>query len=150
MAKEHISIINAELNLGLGKGKTLRCLLSDYESIYAFLKNNKKTTKQTLHIFDVTHTEKSTNNDILEVNDHINRIGANPFIGNQAKYKIDFINVEHLYEKTNRGVITNSLGPEYNKYKNKVQHPSTYLANISALGKICKYKIKAYLVNQNQ
>ena len=150
MAKEHISIINAELRSGLGKGKTLRCLLSDYENIYAFLKNNKKTTQQTLHIFDATHTEKSTNNDILEVNDHINRIGVNPFIGNQAKYKIDFINVEHLYEKTNRGVITNSLGAEYNKYKNKVQYPSTYLANISALGKICKYKIKAYLVNQNQ
>ena len=150
MAKEHISIINTELCSGLGKGTTLRCLLSDYENIYVFLKNNKKATKQTLHIFDVTHIEQITNNDILEVNDHINRIGENPFIGNQAKYNIDFINVEHLYEQTNRGVITNSLGPEYNRYKNKVQYPSTYLANISALGKICKYKIKAYLVNQNQ
>ena len=150
MDKENISIINKELLSDLGKGTVLRCVLSDYEKIYKFLRNNKKTSKQTLYLFDLTYSEQKMNNDILEVNDHINRIGQNPFIGNQEKYKIDFINVEHLYVKTKRGIITNSLGSEYNKYKTQVEHPSTYLANISALGKICEYQIKAYLVNQSQ
>jgi len=149
MVKENISIINTELCTTLGRGKVLSCELSEYEKIYKFLQHNKKPSKQTLHLFDVTHTERSANKKILEVNDHINRIGENPFIGNQKKYNIDFINVEHLYEKTNIGVITNSLGPQYNKYKTKIKYPSTYLANVSALGKICGYKIKAYLVNQN-
>ena len=150
MDKENISIINKELSSDFGKGKVLSCALSDYEKIYKFLKQNKKTTKQTLYLFDVTHSEQRINNKILEVNDHINRIGENPFIGNQEKYKIDFINVEHLYVKTKRGITTNSLGGEYNKYKTKVENPSTYLANISALGKICEYTIKAFLINQSQ
>ena len=133
MEKDNISIINKELSSDLGKGEVLRCALSDYEKIYKFLKHNKKTSQQTLYLFDITYSEQRMNNNILGVNDHINRIGENPFIGNQEKYKIDFINVEHLYVKTKRGTTTNSLGAEYNKYKTKVENPSTYLANISAL-----------------
>ena len=111
---------------------------SDYKLIEKILKQNK--TRQ-LAIYDITHTED--HKEPIPINDHINRIGNNPFIGKQQEYGIDFINIEHLYTQHKKGVITNSCGD----HKKITPYPSTHIANIATLSYILNYKIDAYLVH---
>lgn len=110
---------------------------SDYTKIEKIFKKNKS---KNLEIYDITSTIK--NKKVVPINDHINRIGHNPFIGKQKNYKIDFINIEHLYEQDPEGVITNSCGD----HKIIEPYPSTHIANIAILGHILGYTIKAFLV----
>ena len=79
---------------------------------------------------------------MLPVNDHINRIGHNPFIGNQQNYNIDFINIENIYKQHPNGVTTNSCGNQ----QMIEPHPSTHLANIAILAHLLGYTINAHLV----
>ncbi len=101
-----------------------------------------------VHIFDITHNTNHPNRSIFFVNDHINKIGENPFIGHQDFFNIDFINVENLYIQSSLGVITTCYGERYNKNKTNAEFPSTYLANVAALAHISQIKIKAHLINQ--
>ena len=80
---------------------------------------------------------------IFSVNDHVNRIGTNPFIGQQERFGIDFINIEKLYTQKEMGIITNSCGGKdlFGDF------PSTYLANIATMAQVLEFKIEAYLIN---
>ena len=121
---------------------------SDYDAIYNILKGHLKDSQnQILKIYDYTIGLK-TPGEVFPVNDHINRIGKNPFIGKQNFFKIDFINVENLYLHTPRGITTNSCGSKYDQHKTHISNPSTHLANIAVVGRIHDYQIQAYLVNQ--
>ena len=110
---------------------------SNYESIEKLLRENQ--TKN-LEIYDITSSK--INNSRLPVNDHINRIGHNPFIGNQKHYNIDFINIEHTYKQHTNGVTTNSCGNQ----QMIEPHPSTHLANIAILAHLLGYAVCAYLI----
>lgn len=112
---------------------------SEYKKIESVLRSN---TPQTIEIYDVTQNPNKTK--ILSVNDHINRIGYNPFIGNQDKFKIDFINIEKLYIQKENGVVTDSCGEN----RPTGDYPSSHLANIAIMCHIFNYKVEAYLVNQ--
>ncbi len=111
---------------------------SDYKLIEKTLMHNK--TKQ-LEIYDITYAVNQKGP--IPINDHVNRIGHNPFIGKQKEYGIDFINIEHLYTQHKKGVITNSCGD----HKKITPYPSTHIANIATLAYILNYKIDAYLVH---
>jgi len=111
---------------------------SDYKLIEKVLRNNKN---RQLEIYDVT--QANDQKELTPINDHINRIGHNPFIGKQKEYEIDFINIERLYTQHKKGVVTNSCGDQ----KQILPHPSTHIANIATLAYILNYKIEAYLVH---
>tara|TARA_B100000029_G_scaffold491213_1_gene551118 strand:- start:482 stop:934 length:453 start_codon:yes stop_codon:yes gene_type:complete len=116
----------------------------DYSTIYNILsQHHRPQKKQLLKIYDYT-TGLQTPGEIFPVNDHINRIGHNPFIGKQQFFEIDFINVEKLYVQHPAGVITNSCGKALNT---NLPFPSSYLANIAMLGLILNYKIEGYLIH---
>ena len=95
-----------------------------------------------LTIYDQTITPDAVGT-IYPVNDHINRIGDNPFIGNQQRLNIDFINTENIYTQHPKGIITDSCG----KHALYGPYPSSYLANITTMAHIFKYQINAYLIN---
>ena len=114
----------------------------DFEN-YIKIEQILKTTKASIvKIYDLTQTTAAVGS-IFSVNEHINRIGDNPFIGNQQHFNIDFINIEKLYTQTASGIITNSCGAHaaFGKY------PSTHLANIAIMAHVFKFKIEAFLVN---
>tara|TARA_Y100000768_G_C23656116_1_gene530861 strand:- start:201 stop:650 length:450 start_codon:yes stop_codon:yes gene_type:complete len=143
MAKENkIIIINnkAQKSFINKKKETEKVYTADfgnYKKIEKFLRENQT---KSLEIYDITSPK--LNNSELPVNDHINRIGHNPFIGNQKKYNIDFINVEHIYTQHPNGVTTNSCGNQ----QMIGLHPSTHLANIVILAHLLGYTISAYLI----
>ena len=143
MAKENkIIIINnkAQKSFINKKKETEKVYTADfgnYQTIEKFLRENQ--TKN-LELYDVTNSK--LNNSALPVNDHINRIGHNPFIGNQQNYNIDFINIEHIYKQHPNGVTTNSCGNQ----QMIEPHPSTHLANIAILAHLLGYTISAHLV----
>ena len=112
---------------------------SDYKKVEQILANHQP---QTIKIYDTTTAE--TNRPIIHVNDHINRIGNNPFIGKQQQFNIDFINIESLYIQNKNGVVTDSCGD-----KTPVgRYPSTHLANIAIMCHVFKYKVNAFLVHR--
>jgi len=153
MAQDKITIINQGINLKtLKTGLWFQHKFDDYFYFHKiFLKNQpQKNQQKTIDIYDVTYNTKLPYNTIIKINDHINRIGENPFIGKQNFFKIDFINLENLYLKTQEGVTTNSCGEKYHKHKKNILYPSTYLANIAAIAYINNYKIQAHLVNQHK
>ena len=114
----------------------------DFENYHEIELALKDTPTPALTIYDQTNTPDPIGT-IYPVNDHINRIGHNPFIGHQKQFKIDFINIENIYIQHPKGIITDSCGPHppYGPY------PSSYLANVAALAYIFKYKIKGFLIN---
>jgi hypothetical protein len=95
-----------------------------------------------IKIYDQTQT-REVSGAIFSVNDHINRIGHNPFIGNQQRFNIDFINTEKLYTQQTAGITTNSCGSHLPVGK----YPSTHLANIAIMAYVFKFRIEAFLVN---
>ena len=118
---------------------------NNYDFIYKKLQKAVTTkSKQTLKIYDYTAGLKTSPGKIFHVNDHINRIGNNPFIGKQQFFDIDFINIEQVYIQHPDGIITNSCGKTLSS---TLPFPSTYLANIAVLGLILNYKIEGYLIH---
>lgn len=111
----------------------------DYIQIQSILKN---TPENTILIYDQTKTADPIGT-IYSVNDHINRIGHNPFIGHQKEFNIDFINVEKLYTQHPDGIVTDSCGS--NSFTGK--YPSTHLSNIAILAHVFELKIHAFLIN---
>ncbi len=106
---------------------------------------NTKTKKIT--IYDTTY--KKTKNKTFKVNDHINKTGKNPLVGNQKKLNIDFIDISKIYKQTKGGIITTSYGKEATQKKlSKLKNPSTETSNIAILCKVAGYKkIEAKLLN---
>lgn len=115
-----------------------------YKVIESILIKNKEKGFKKLSIYDITKNKNKKEGKILKINDHINRIGTNPFIGKQSKYDIDFINIENLYYQEEKGVTTYSCGDKVNI---NLSHTSSHLANIATLGKVFNFQIKGFLVN---
>ena len=113
---------------------------SEYQKIYTLLKTNSPST---IHIYDYTHVPTQKPGHLFFINDHINRIGENPFIGAQNHFNIDFINTEFLYAQKENGIITCSCG----SHQPHGQHPSSYIANVVVLAHILKYQIEGFLIN---
>jgi len=140
MDKDHnIYLINQDIKKKIAKSSMLvyNINFSDYKNVEKILANHQP---QTIKIYDTTTAE--TSRPIINVNDHINRIGNNPFIGKQQQFNIDFINIESLYTQNKNGVVTDSCGD-----KTPVgRYPSTHLANIAIMCHVFKYKVNAFLV----
>ena len=153
MDKDPIILINNKIKLQkIKQGLWFSEDFENHKTIYKLLLNNapkKQKTPPTIYIYDITYNTKLPSNTILSVNDHINRIGTNPFIGHQRFFNIDFINVENLYQQSDSGIITNCCGTQYEKQKKQLTHCSTNLANIATLAYVCNYKVKGFLVNQH-
>ena len=143
MATENNNIIineRAEKKFITEKSSLPNVHIIDFNEYTKIEKIFKKNKSKNLEIYDIT---SSTNNKkVLPINDHINRIGHNPFIGKQKNYNIYFINIEHLYVQDSEGITTNSCGD----HKKIEPYPSTHIANIAILGHILGYTIKAFLV----
>ena len=149
MAQDNIILINKEIQPALfNTTNTTRVNFSNYKGIYEILRTKKTKETQKLKIYDITYHPHSPHHTIIPINDHINRIGDNPFIGQQKFFNIDFINVEKIYIKNLKGVITTSYGNRYQQYKKTTNYSSTHIANIVVLAQIQSYKVQGYLVNQ--
>ena len=151
MAQDKLTILHPQINLTtLKTGLWFQHKFDDYIYFHKILLKNRplKKTQKNIYIYDITHNTTLPLNTIIPINDHINRIGDNPFVGKQQFFKIDFINLEKLYLQTPEGVTTNSCGTKYYQHKQDILNPSTYLANIATIAYIHNYKIQAYLVNQ--
>ena len=147
MAHDNLKIINNQINNPVIAASLETYNFSNYLKLHnIFLKNKHKT--QTIQIYDITYNPKHETQKIFSINDHINRIGHNPFIGQQNFFDVDFINVENIYLQTKLGVVTTSCGNKYEKEKKLHPFPSTYISNISALAHIHQYKVEGFLVNQ--
>ena len=137
----NIYLINQDIKKKIAESSRLvyNINFSDYKKVEQILANHQP---QTIKIYDTTTVE--TNRPIIHVNDHINRIGNNPFIGKQQQFNIDFINIESLYIQNKNGVVTDSCGD-----KTPVgRYPSTHLANIAIMCHVFKYKVNAFLVHR--
>ena len=107
----------------------------------------KKLDKSSIIIYDTTYVKGSLQDEIYHVNDHINCSGENPLIGKQQELGIDFIDMTHVYEKAQKGVITESCGENLNL---KFSFPSTTLAQIVILVRTLGFKkITAKLINKS-
>ena len=112
----------------------------DFSALYSLLKEKKELT-----IYDITTTTKHPQETIISVNDHINKTGNNPLIGNQKELNIDFVDITNLYKRKQNGVITVCCG---NTLNTKYKYPSSYLCNISIIARaIGTQKISAFLLN---
>ena len=101
--------------------------------------------EQKITIYDRTYTDLHNPGEILGVQDHINRTGNNPLIGNQKKLNIDFIDMNNTYKRKPPFVITDCCGEKLNF---NYSYPSHYLCNISILAKAMGLQsVSAYLVN---
>ena len=115
----------------------------NYDLVYQILtKHQTKSGETKLQIYDYTVGTKPKGT-TLKVNDHINRIGENPFIGKQQFFNIDFINVEKIYIQHQDGIITTSCGKDLNL---TFPYPSSFLANITTIGHLLNYKIEGFLI----
>jgi len=132
---QEIKLINKEISLdkigfSLEEENIYHVDFKKYDVVENILIKNKDKEIINLSIYDITTIKNNTDRKMLSVNDHVNRIGANPFIGKQSKYNIDFINIEKLYYQTEQGVTTYSCG---NKINVNLPYPSTHLANLATL-----------------
>ena len=112
----------------------------DFSALCSMLKEKKE-----LNIYDITTTTKHPEETIISVNDHINKTGNNPLVGNQKELNIDFVDITNLYKKKQNGITTVCCGKTLNtQYK----YPSSYLCNISIIARaIGTQKISAFLLN---
>ena len=151
MVTDNIILINKDISCSfLPSNQPMRDQIkhvdfSDYKNIYKLLctTNTKK-----LKIYDTTHLHHTPPHTIVPINDHINRIGNNPFIGQQKNFNIEFINVEQIYTQNEKGVITTSYGNRYQQYKQQKEFSSTHIANIAVLAHIQSYEVRGYLVSE--
>ena len=146
---QEIKLINKDIPLHnidfIAKQKNIYIVdFKKYEAVESILIKNKERGFKKLSIYDITKNKNKKEGKILKINDHINRIGTNPFIGKQSKYNIDFINIENLYYQEEKGVTTYSCGDKVNI---NLSHTSSHLANIATLGKVFNFQIKGFLVN---
>jgi len=148
MAQDNLKVINNKITGTFMINAVLeKHNLANYTKLHRlFLKH--KNSIQKVQIYDITYRPNDTDQKIFSINDHMNRIGENPFVGKQGFFNIDFINVEKIYLQTKTGVTTTSCGDRYDVEKKLHLFPSTYIANISALAHIHQYTVEGFLVNQ--
>jgi len=144
MGKEpNMYLINQNIpkNFIKTSSKNIWCCL-DFANYIEIERVLKTIETPVIKIYDQTKTREVAGT-IYLVNDHINRIGHNPFIGSQQHFNIDFINIEKLYTQQTSGITTNSCGSHLPVGK----YPSTHLANIAIMAYVFKFRIEAFLVN---
>ena len=143
MDKEHnIYLINKKISSNLVTSPEEKTYYIDFKNYIEIEQLLRKKEPTIINIYDQTHIQDEVGK-IISVNDHINRIGDNPFIGKQKQFDIDFINIEKLYTQDAHGVTTNSCG----HHAAQGQYPSTHLANIAIMAHVFKFTVKAFLVN---
>ena len=150
MAKENNTISLIHRDLLDKKKETLktRAFTSVDKDLVRFLL--KENNKNTIKIIDKTFCKNKKYKEFV-VNNHVNKTGENPIRGNQALSKQPFFDITSLYLKSTKGIITTSLGKQYIKMKNKVEHPSTYMSNVAILCKALGFKkIKGVLINNHK
>jgi len=148
MAQDSLKVINNKITSSFMTGIALeKYNFSNYTKLHQLFLKHKNSFK-TIQIYDITFNPNHTDQKVFSINDHINRIGENPFIGKQTFFNIDFINVEKIYLQTKTGVTTTSCGHRYDTEKKLHLFSSTHIANISALAHIHKYKVEGFLINQ--
>jgi hypothetical protein len=97
-----------------------------------------------ISIYDLCPSTKNTE-EIIPVNDHVNRTGENPLIGRQGKLNVEFPDITSLYVKKENGVTTFCCGNH--EPLEKIEYPSMYLSNISILARVLDFKeIHGYIV----
>ena len=150
MATDNLILLNQQITLlDTQTTQYVKKDFADYLGIYKILlKNKNDTPSQHIHIYDITYNPQYPNGAEFFINDHIHRIGDNPFIGKQPFFNIDFINVENIYIQNKKGIITTCYGKRYEANKTEAVFPSTHIANIVALAHINKYSITGSLINQ--
>ena len=115
-----------------------------YDYCYSFNKKIDKKTEEKIKkakivdIYDIT-CDLETKTHKITVNDHINKTGKNPLIGQKP---IQFIDITRLYIKNKKGITTTCLGERYGKEKNAHPHPSTTLCLVAILCKKINPTIK--------
>ena len=150
MATDKLILLNNQIKTTPPQLKRFRFMKNnffDYLTINTFLLQNQPTSKH-IDIYDITHNLEYPNHTIFFINDHINRIGENPFIGKQQFFNIDFINIENLYLQNKTGITTTCYGNRYAIRNTTAEFPSTYIANIATLAHIHEYTITGHLINQ--
>ena len=149
MENDYKTIITKELSFFLKKRK----IFLKYDYIYTTPKtlinkliNNKN---KRIKIYDITNVDKKIKK--INIENHINKTGENPLIGNQKKLKIDFLDITSIYSyKNKKGETTTSLGKKQITKENKEKNPSTELSNIAIVCKALKFeKIEGFLINAN-
>ena len=112
----------------------------DYPTLHSTISNSKR-----IIIYDVTQNKKHSQEEIINVKDHINRTGGNPLIGRQEELGINFVDISVLYKYEKGAVITNCCGL---RLSDQYAYPSHYMCYISILAKAMKIKeIQANLIN---
>lgn len=128
LPNDHKLLLNREINP------------QDYLTLFSVFKGLQQLT-----IYDITATTKHPTGAMLGVNDHINRTGNNPLIGQKNKIETYFIDITVLYKHGPNFVKTDCCGKKLNR---KYSYPSHYLCNISIIAKAAGIqKIEAFLVN---
>lgn len=104
------------------------------------------TNNPEIIIYDITQNQHQSAGKIIPVNDHINKTGHNPLIGNQQKLDIDFTDLTHIYTKHPNGVTTACLGERF--HSETILNKSAYFCNIAILARAIGFsKISGFLVN---
>ena len=148
MAIDKIILLNNKIiNPPLKTKEYVQYDFFNYLKIYKFLLKHQHLTKS-VEIYDITYNLNYPNNTLFSINDHINRIGHNPFIGKQKFFKIDFINIENLYTQHTTGVVTTCCGERYPTHEATIKFPSTHIANVATLAHISGYAVTGHLINQ--
>ena len=108
------------------KKEILHDIVADINNIKKLKKDLSRIKKNTpIKIYDLGLIEKKSQ-EIIEVQDHLNKTGINPIIGSD---EIDFKDISKLY-KSKKGIVTTCCGKRLNlNYKN----PSHFLCIFSVL-----------------
>ncbi len=128
-------IITTALSKSFGyipKGTVLN--IKEINESISFLKNLDKSS---ITIYDITSAKEFLKDEVFHVNDHINCSGENPLVGKQQELGIDFIDMTNVYEKNEKGIITESCGEKLNF---KFNYPSTFLAHFVILARALGFK----------
>ena len=107
--------------------------IKDKENCFYFQKEKQeiyKTDKKNTHIYiyDQTYNINKKNNEIIFINNHINKSGTNPLLLIKKK-NITFYDITAIYKQSSKGETTICLGSRYNKEKKQHENPSGYLVN---------------------
>ena len=106
---------------------------------------NSKHTQ--INIYDKTHNPNKRNNEIIYINNHINKSGTNPLLKQKNKSSL-FYDISEIYIQTPRGIITTCLGKRYDIEKTNHENPCSFLPYIAIFLYVKGYKkIHGRLIN---
>jgi len=138
-----ITVITKQLAQKLWHKKGYIVNPTQIEQTIQLLAQNKS---EKINIYDRTYNKTLKENDIVPINDHINKTGINPLIGKQKELNIDFVDMTHVYNKHPNGIITHCYGKLLNHTNN---FPSHYISLITIIARAVGFKsINGFLVNK--